>query len=69
MKEDIEDMIAKMKRTPPADIPKDVAERQEALIVCYRNNQTRPLDCWAEVEEFKNVVAHEQRKFVANHQR
>ncbi|ORE21161.1 hypothetical protein BCV71DRAFT_174353 [Rhizopus microsporus] len=36
MKEDIEDMIAKMKRTPPADIPKDIAERQEALIVCYR---------------------------------
>jgi hypothetical protein len=33
-----------------------------------RNNQTRPLDCWSEVEEFKQAVAHEQKKFVANHQ-
>lgn len=69
MKEDIETMIQKMKRSAPANIPTEVAERQEALIVCYKNNQTRPLDCWAEVEEFKNVVTHEQKKFVANHQR
>ncbi|EIE86911.1 hypothetical protein RO3G_11622 [Rhizopus delemar RA 99-880] len=36
MKEDIETMIEKMKRSAPAEIPTEIAERQEALIVCYK---------------------------------
>ncbi|KAI9357193.1 hypothetical protein BD770DRAFT_389242 [Pilaira anomala] len=67
--EDIDTMMQKLQRSTPADIPAVIAERQEALIVCYKNNQSRPLDCWEEVEEFKNAVASEQKKFVAAHQR
>ncbi|KAI8988174.1 hypothetical protein BDF20DRAFT_814559 [Mycotypha africana] len=34
--EDIENMIEKLKRSVPADIPTKVAQSQEALIVCYK---------------------------------
>ncbi|RCI03475.1 hypothetical protein CU098_002802 [Rhizopus stolonifer] len=69
MTEDIENMIQKLKRSSPSDIPAAIAEKQEALIVCYKNNQTRPLDCWEQVEQFKHAVAEEQKRFVAAHQR
>ncbi|KAI7902564.1 uncharacterized protein BX663DRAFT_509680 [Cokeromyces recurvatus] len=69
MAEDIENMIQKVQRTAPSDIPPTVSKRQEALIMCYKKNQTRPLDCWEEVEQFKEAVAAEQKKFVAAHQR
>ncbi|GAA5808642.1 hypothetical protein MFLAVUS_002035 [Mucor flavus] len=67
--EDIDSMIQKLQRSAPAEIPALIAERQEELIVCYKNNQSRPLDCWEQVEKFKSAVANEQKKFVASHQR
>ncbi|KAI9281946.1 hypothetical protein BY458DRAFT_531380 [Sporodiniella umbellata] len=36
MREDIEGMIQKMKRSEPASISKEIADSQEALIVCYK---------------------------------
>ncbi|KAI7895584.1 uncharacterized protein EV154DRAFT_413288 [Mucor mucedo] len=36
MSEDIENMIQKLQRSAPADIPANIAERQEELIVCYK---------------------------------
>lgn len=44
-------------------------EKGVNMNVYYRNNQTRPLDCWEEVEKFKEAVSSEQKKFVASHQR
>lgn len=38
-------------------------------IVCDRNNQSRPLDRWEEVEKFKEAVSNAQKKLVASHQR
>ncbi|KAI9477768.1 MAG: hypothetical protein EXX96DRAFT_568111 [Benjaminiella poitrasii] len=69
MTEDIENMIEKLKRSTSSDISSVVSERQEELIVCYKKNQSRPLDCWEEVERFKEAVVEEQKKFVATHQR
>ncbi|CAO3653581.1 unnamed protein product [Mucor fragilis] len=69
MAEDIDNMIQKLQRSTPYEIPAAIAERQEALIVCYKKNQDRPLDCWEEVEQFKHAVAEEQKKFIATHQR
>ncbi|CEP16506.1 hypothetical protein [Parasitella parasitica] len=69
MAEDIDGMIQKLQRSTPSEIPKAIAESQEALIVCYKNNQDRPLDCWEQVENFKSAVAEEQKKFIATHQR
>ncbi|KAG8893306.1 hypothetical protein FRB99_002063 [Tulasnella sp. 403] len=38
------------------DFP-EVKEKQHALLQCYRANRTKPLDCWLQVEEFKEAVA------------
>ncbi|KAL0091159.1 hypothetical protein J3Q64DRAFT_1710435 [Phycomyces blakesleeanus] len=65
---DINNMIEKIKRTPAKAIPAEIAERQEALVVCYKNNESRPLDCWKEVEAFKASVAKAQKTFVAAYQ-
>jgi len=45
------------------DLP-EVKEKQQALVKCYTNNQTTSLDCWKEVEEFKNSVSVLEKKFV-----
>ncbi|KAI8815391.1 hypothetical protein BJ742DRAFT_783411 [Cladochytrium replicatum] len=33
---------------------------QQSVIECYRKNSKRPLDCWKEVEEFKDTVLQAQ---------
>ncbi|KAI8381419.1 uncharacterized protein BYT42DRAFT_566459 [Radiomyces spectabilis] len=68
MNSDIETMIQRIKRSPAKEVPAEIIERQEAVVLCYKNNQSRPLDCWEEVEAFKESVTEAQRKFVAAHQ-
>ncbi|KAI8069343.1 hypothetical protein BC940DRAFT_297487 [Gongronella butleri] len=65
---DIQNMIQRIERSSPKAIPADVAERQEALVLCYKNNQSRVLDCWQEVEQFKESVVKAQKQFVSTHQ-
>ncbi|KAI9312837.1 hypothetical protein BX666DRAFT_2030718 [Dichotomocladium elegans] len=65
---DIENMIQRIQRTTRKEIPAEIAERQEAVVACYKKNASRPLDCWEEVEEFKEAVEKAQKKFVAAHQ-
>lgn len=45
------------------DFP-EVKEKQGALLKCYSNNRSTSLDCWKEVEEFKQSVASLEKKFV-----
>ncbi|CAO3590989.1 unnamed protein product [Absidia cylindrospora] len=65
---DIDNMIKRIQRSSPKDIPADIAERQEALVLCYKKNEARVLDCWHEVEQFKESVTKAQKHFVATHQ-
>ncbi|EJT49469.1 hypothetical protein A1Q1_01373 [Trichosporon asahii var. asahii CBS 2479] len=34
----------------------DLAKAKDAVVVCYTNNPTTPLDCWREVDAFKAEV-------------
>ncbi|CAO3636544.1 unnamed protein product [Cunninghamella blakesleeana] len=68
LKTDIENLIQRIKRSPHKDIPTEIAERQEALVLCYKKNESRVLDCWQEVEQFKESVSKAQKHFVATHQ-
>jgi MICOS complex subunit MIC19 len=34
-----------------------VEASRQAVVKCYRENAERPLDCWKQVEEFKQQVA------------
>jgi MICOS complex subunit MIC19 len=45
-------------------MPKDVAKAREELVGCLRKNDRRPLDCWRQVEEFKESVGRMEREFV-----
>ncbi|KAI8093721.1 uncharacterized protein BX664DRAFT_330408 [Halteromyces radiatus] len=65
---DIKNMIQRIQRSSPKEIPAEIAERQEALVLCYKKNDARVLDCWQEVEQFKESVTKAQKQFVATHQ-
>ncbi|GAB5590242.1 hypothetical protein Unana1_05142 [Umbelopsis nana] len=64
---DIEDMIKRVQRPSSKKLPAEITESQKAVIECYRRNKNRPLDCWAEVESFKDAVAQAQKEFCLNH--
>ncbi|KAG0360361.1 hypothetical protein BC939DRAFT_453897 [Gamsiella multidivaricata] len=46
-------------------LPEEITKAQEALVQCYKKNQERSLDCWAEVQEFKDLVQKAQNAFIA----
>jgi len=41
-------------------LPEEITKAQDALVQCYKKNQQKSLDCWAEVQEFKDVVQKAQ---------
>lgn len=45
-------------------LPEEITKAQDALVQCYNKNQQRSLDCWAEVQEFKDVVQKAQNVMV-----
>lgn len=38
------------------DLDTGVAKARDDVVKCLRGNDRRPLDCWEEVEAFKNEV-------------
>jgi hypothetical protein len=47
-------------------LPEEITKAQDALILCYKKNQQRSLDCWAEVQDFKDVVQKAQNVMTTN---
>ncbi|KAF9184148.1 hypothetical protein BGZ51_003545 [Haplosporangium sp. Z 767] len=47
-------------------LPEEITKAQDALVQCYKKNQERSLDCWAEVQEFKDLVQKAQNAFIAS---
>ncbi|KAJ1985836.1 hypothetical protein H4R33_003730 [Dimargaris cristalligena] len=43
-----------------AELPAAVQESRRAVVACYRDHTGRPLDCWQEVEKFKQSVREAQ---------
>jgi altered-inheritance-of-mitochondria protein 13 len=39
-------------------------ENRDALVACYKNNPTTPLDCWQEVDNFKTSVAEIEKDHI-----
>jgi len=42
----------------------DIKDTQDALIQCYRDNSSRPLDCWKQVADFKDAVRKVEKEFI-----
>ncbi|KAF9139876.1 hypothetical protein BGX30_007373 [Mortierella sp. GBA39] len=56
------------RKTPAKQVkvlPEEITKAQDALVQCYRKNQDRSLDCWAEVQEFKELVQKAQNAFIS----
>ncbi|USP81260.1 hypothetical protein yc1106_08534 [Curvularia clavata] len=62
---EIERLKAKLeqrKKLEQADA--DVTKAKEAVVACLRTHDRRPLDCWKEVETFKQEVGRLEKEFV-----
>ncbi|CAG5156426.1 uncharacterized protein ALTATR162_LOCUS4224 [Alternaria atra] len=62
---EIEQLKAKLeqrKKLEQADA--DVTKAKEAVVSCLRTHDRRPLDCWKEVETFKQEVGRLEKEFV-----
>jgi len=56
----------RLERFPSKKRPEDeeTKKTREELVNCLRVNDRRPLDCWGEVERFKEVVRRREGGFV-----
>lgn len=41
-----------------------IAKIQDEVVECYLKNRNTPLDCWRQVEAFKQVARSAQTRFV-----
>ncbi|GAM89665.1 hypothetical protein ANO11243_077040 [Dothideomycetidae sp. 11243] len=65
VKKEIDNLRAKLDERRKLEKPAaEVQKAKDQLVQCLRVNDRRPLDCWREVEEFKNEVARLERGFV-----
>ncbi|KAJ3167050.1 hypothetical protein HDU88_002386 [Geranomyces variabilis] len=62
-----EDLIRRQKIPPKTEPSASAVAAVTAATNCYRKNQSRPLDCWREVEAMKSEVKKARRSFVEAH--
>ncbi|TGZ83832.1 DUF1690-domain-containing protein [Ascodesmis nigricans] len=46
------------------ELEKEMSAARKSVVQCLRKNETRPLDCWKEVEEFKEQTRRLEKAFV-----
>lgn len=52
------------KRKKLEQVDQDLSKAKEAVVSCLRTNDRRPLDCWKEVETFKQEVGRLEKVFL-----
>lgn len=65
--EKIEELKKRLAKVPaPGGEGEDgeVVAARQGVVQCLRFNDRRPLDCWAEVERFREVARRREREFV-----
>ncbi|KAF4578680.1 hypothetical protein EYR40_001167 [Pleurotus pulmonarius] len=64
---DLEEIQEKVQRSKQKQNAAEVEAAQQAsadVISCYRNNATSPLDCWKQVSNFKQSIAHLEQEYI-----
>lgn len=62
---EIEDLRRKLEtRRLVRDVPESVEAARSEVVRCLRANDRRPLDCWQEVEAFKEQVRRLEKGWV-----
>ena len=46
------------------DMPRDVEKARDEVVSCLRLNDRKPLDCWREVQAFRDGVARMEKEFI-----
>ncbi|TPX49733.1 hypothetical protein SeMB42_g00375 [Synchytrium endobioticum] len=64
VRREAEDLIRRARGAPLPSPKPEYADMEQQLVDCYRNKHGRPLDCWREVEEFKEMAKAAERDFV-----
>jgi altered-inheritance-of-mitochondria protein 13 len=61
----IEDLRAKLEeRRQVRQLPEGLESARNEVVRCLRENDRRPLDCWREVEAFKEEVRRLEKGWV-----
>lgn len=65
MKQEVEALRAKLaERKQVRALPEGVEKARGEVVRCLRENDRRPLDCWKEVEAFKEEVKRLEKGWV-----
>ena len=65
MSKEVEALRAKLEgRKKVRELPDTVESARSEVIRCLRENDRRPLDCWKEVEKFKDEVRRLEKGWV-----
>lgn len=57
MQNDVKELRKKLEqRKKLADVDEGIEKAKSEVVKCLRDNDRRPLDCWKEVETFKQEV-------------
>ncbi|RIA95486.1 hypothetical protein C1645_816564 [Glomus cerebriforme] len=66
---DINELIERIERKYENNVLSEIIEQQRAVISCYKNNGSRTLDCWEEVQKFKRVTREATQESITSHNR
>ncbi|KAJ1982364.1 hypothetical protein H4R35_000319 [Dimargaris xerosporica] len=58
--QELQASISRFQQTTTTSLPAAVKEAHHSVVQCYRTKHDRPLDCWQEVEDFKQRVREAQ---------
>ncbi len=65
MQSDVQELRNKLeKRKKIVEVDGGVEKAKEGLVKCLRDNDRRPLDCWKEVEVFRQEVRRLEGQWV-----
>lgn len=65
VQKEIMDLRQKLEARKKVDkVSPEVEKAKEELVTCLRTNDRRPLDCWQEVETFKQEVGKLEKAFI-----
>ncbi len=64
MSKEVEALRAKLEGRKVRELPKPVEVARTDVIRCLREHDRRPLDCWQEVDKFKEEVRKWEKSFV-----
>ncbi|KAJ1983812.1 hypothetical protein H4R34_001055 [Dimargaris verticillata] len=58
--QELQATVSRFQQAASTELPAAVKEAHHGVVQCYRTKNDRPLDCWQEVEDFKQRVREAQ---------